>query len=246
MLKILAIGNSFSQDATQYLKSIADSAGINVEVANLHIGGCSLKRHAENIIGNLQVYNYERNGCFEGRVVSIQEALLEKAWDIITIQQASGLSGLIESYEPYASVVLDCIKLYAPQAKIYFHMTWSYESDSDHSQFSFYDCSQERMDHQIQETVEIFTKRTSLPVIPSGEIIRRLRKLPEFDYANGGLSLCRDGFHMSMDYGRYAVAATWFEILTRTSIEVTTFTPEGTNPVYIARIRKIVHQLCQI
>lgn len=62
--------------------------------------------------------------------------------------------------------------------------------NSDHSQFPMYDCSQQKMDHQIQEAVEIFTKRMNLPIIPSGKIIRQLRQLTEFDYANGGISLC--------------------------------------------------------
>lgn len=46
-MKILAIGNSFSQDATRYLQDIAASAGENLFVRNLYIGGCSLEMHAK-------------------------------------------------------------------------------------------------------------------------------------------------------------------------------------------------------
>ena len=52
-------------------------------------------------------------------------------------------------------------------------------------------------------------------VLPSGPVVQYLRENePLFDYKNGGLSLNRDGFHLSWDYGRYAAAATWYKVLT--------------------------------
>ena len=47
-MNILAIGNSFSQDATRYLKQIGDSSLTDLYVVNLYIGGCPLERHADN------------------------------------------------------------------------------------------------------------------------------------------------------------------------------------------------------
>lgn len=44
-LKILAIGNSFSEDATRYLHQLANAAGIDTKIVNLYIGGCPLERH---------------------------------------------------------------------------------------------------------------------------------------------------------------------------------------------------------
>ena len=52
MKKILAIGNSFSEDATSYLEDIATCGGEDCKVVNLYIGGCSLERHYNNIVGN--------------------------------------------------------------------------------------------------------------------------------------------------------------------------------------------------
>ena len=45
MYKVLAIGNSFSEDATHFLHQICESSGIENEVVNLYVGGCSLERH---------------------------------------------------------------------------------------------------------------------------------------------------------------------------------------------------------
>lgn len=46
MLRILAVGNSFSEDATYYLHQILEIAGVENQVVNLYIGGCSLEREA--------------------------------------------------------------------------------------------------------------------------------------------------------------------------------------------------------
>ena len=45
MMKILAIGNSFSEDASAYIHQMAESAGYDVQIVNLYIGGCPLERH---------------------------------------------------------------------------------------------------------------------------------------------------------------------------------------------------------
>ena len=48
-MKILAIGNSFSEDATTYLHQIGEAAGVKNQIVNLYIGGCPLETHWENI-----------------------------------------------------------------------------------------------------------------------------------------------------------------------------------------------------
>ena len=47
-VKILSIGNSFSQDSVYYLYDIAESAGVNVVIGNLYFSGSSLQRHEMN------------------------------------------------------------------------------------------------------------------------------------------------------------------------------------------------------
>ena len=48
IVKILSIGNSFSQDAVeQYLHEIAAADGRQVIIGNMYIGGCSLAKHLE-------------------------------------------------------------------------------------------------------------------------------------------------------------------------------------------------------
>ena len=49
-MKLLSIGNSFSQDAQRYLHRIAAAAGESLKCVNLYIGGCSLRTHYFNIL----------------------------------------------------------------------------------------------------------------------------------------------------------------------------------------------------
>jgi len=145
-------------------------------------------------------------------------------WDIITLQQVSQLSGLGETYEPYLSELANAIRKIRPKAKLYFHQTWAYEIDSVHNGFLNYNTNQKQMYNQIVSVSQKKAKSINAKIIPTGTAIQDLREnVDEFDYANGGLSLCRDGFHLSFDYGRYAAAAMWLRTLTGSDVRVTEF-----------------------
>lgn len=248
MLKILAIGNSFSQDSTTYLYDLAKSDNVELKVVNLYIGGCSLERHWNNIVENKADYGYQLNGTSTGKYAAIHEVLVEDDWDIITLQQCSGLSGLIDTYHPYIQDLSNYIKQYAPKAKQLIHQTWAYELDSSHSEFCNYNNSQEEMYQALVKCYDTVAKELSLDIIPLGEVVQTLRKLPIFDYKNGGKSLCRDGFHMHYVYGRYALAATWYEYVVKGNILNNKFLPPVVDEVTISneelqRIKQCVHNI---
>ncbi len=212
-VNILAIGNSFSEDATAYLQKISASAGVDIKVVSLYIGGCSIATHAQNIRQNNAAYAYQLDGVVTQRMISIDEALEEENWDFITVQQASHDSGIFDTYAD-GPFLVEHIRKLCPQSQIYFHKTWSYEYCSEHSEFYRYAFSPAVMDKAITETVDRFCRENGgLPQIPVGDVITALKKLPMFDSEHGGQSLYRDGFHMHLIYGRYAAAATWFQIL---------------------------------
>lgn len=68
-------------------------------------------------------------------------------------------------------------------------------------------------------------RENGVRMIPCGDVIQKLRTLLAFDYAQGGLSLCRDGFHMNCLYGRYALAATWYMMLCGGKIKDNSYIP---------------------
>lgn len=241
-MKILSIGNSFSQDAHKWLHKLAKVNGVEFETANLFIGGCSLDTHWKNIKENNAHYDLEFNGDGSERKISIAEALELEKWDIITVQQVSSLSGMYETYEPYLSSLVSVVREAQPDAKLYFHQTWAYEIDANHGGFANYNNNQTEMYHRIKDTSEKAAKSICAELIPTGTVIQALREtVPEFDYKNGGLSLCRDGFHLSWDYGRFAAAATWLHTITGKKINASYF--EDFNPELLKKIIYAVNEL---
>ena len=66
-MNILAIGNSFSEDATRYLHGIARADGVYTEVLGAAKGGCSLEWHYRYMLGDIRDYMlfFGRNVFFD-------------------------------------------------------------------------------------------------------------------------------------------------------------------------------------
>lgn len=209
-MKILSIGNSFSQDAHRWLYDVCKSAGEEIYNVNLYIGGCSLYAHWNNFCSDAPAYDYEVRGEAV-RKVSIREALTAEKWDVITTQQVSGNSGKYDTYEPFLSDLYREVKKICPQAKFYIQKTWGYEIDCTLEGFAAYNNDQHEMYNCLSAAYKQAAESIGAELIPTGDVIQYLRdNTAEFDYKNGGLSLNRDGFHLSLGYGRYAAALTWY------------------------------------
>ncbi|MBQ9747452.1 MAG: DUF4886 domain-containing protein [Clostridia bacterium] len=225
-LKVLAIGNSFSEDATKHLWDICDAAGIeDVVIANLYIGGCTLDTHWENMKGDKAAYQYQFNdfGVITKSTRSIRYALEHQDWDIITIQQVSQDSGRPETFKNLQNI-LNYINQYKknPDAKIYWHMTWAYQSGSTHSGFANYGKDQMTMYNAIVSATQgILNDYEEIAgVIPSGTAVQNLRT------SFLGDTITRDGYHMSWATGRYITALTWFHTFTGYPVEYVDWYPD--------------------
>ena len=62
-------------------------------------------------------------------------------------------------------------------------------------------------------------------LIPCGDVIQALRTRPPFLYGEGGMSICRDGFHVNLLYGRYLLSAVWYKVFTGKSILENSYIP---------------------
>lgn len=214
-MKVLSIGNSFSQDAHNMLYRLAQENGVEMQIVNLYIGGCKLQTHWENIENNSADYDLERNGGVAERKISIKEALTLEEWDVITLQQASAQSQHFSSYTPYLENIAKYVREKCPDAKIWFHQTWAYETDYFADGFREDTAKQKGMYQNILTASKQASETIDAPLIRAGVAIQAVREnVPEFDYANGGLSLNRDGYHLSRDYGRFIAAYTWLYELT--------------------------------
>lgn len=249
MLKVLSVGNSFSQDAQKWLKPICDAADFDIKLGNLFIGGCSLETHCNNLIEDRRDYSFEINAD-EGRPSSIREAVDSDDWDIVTFQQASHLSGKWETYEPYLSILSEKISRLSPRSKQYIHEVWGYEQGSKSENFKLYDNDSAKMYYALRDAYIRAARLINAPIIPTGDAVRYLRtSVPAFDLSAGGVSLCRDDIHLSLDLGRYAAAAVWFETLTGLDIHCSDFVPtvdgKPADERLIALIKDSVHFFLQ-
>lgn len=224
MIKILAIGNSFTEDAAYYLHQIMEAAGVENRVINLFIGGCPLEKHWANIENGAREYQLQVNGEKTDRRVSVQDMLQEAEWDFIVTQQASHDSGWMDTYEPFLGNIVEFLKKNAGNAKLYLNETWAYEKDSTHGNFARYNRDQNEMFRRLRSAYTAMAEKYDLPLIPSGDLIQRLRET-EFFRDGAGRSVCRDGFHMNYVYGRYAVGCLWARCMAGIRVTGNSFLP---------------------
>ena len=249
-MNVLSIGNSFSQDAQRFLHAIAAADGVELDCANLYVGGCSLEQHAAFLESGEPVYDREWNGAPAGQKISLRAAVESRPWDIITLQQASHLSGDARSYFPYLEQLAAYLRQTCPQTALYLHETWAYEPDSTHPAFVRYGSDMAQMYGQLREAYYAAARRLELPLIPVGDGIQRLREeVPAFDRSRGGRSLTRDGFHLSWVYGRYAAGLIWYRALTGRDVCTLSYVPadpqapDETDSAVLQAIRRVVAQL---
>ena len=212
-IRILCIGNSFSWDAVeQELAPLCEEGKQPIVIGNLYYGGCSLEQHYTFLHKDTAAYSFryiEHGVRTPNEGYSLRQALQLMQWDYISFQQASHDSGIKGSYEPYLSDLIDTVRSYQPNARLCWMQTWSYSQDAKHPNFPRYQKSQSIMDDSIQNaTVTLLERHPELMLIPCGKAITLARKTKLGD------TLCRDGYHLNYEYGRYTAACVWYEILT--------------------------------
>ena len=223
-LKILAIGNSFSSDAMEYLWDLCKQGGVETLVTgNLYYGGATLDVQYDCIKKNSASYTYYKNtdGVWNStKNTKPKNVFADEEWDIITVQQGSGSSGIPSTYSKLGEII-ELISEANPTAKIYWHMTWAYQQNSTHNEFPKYDSDQKTMYSKIVNTV----KSTVLPfeqicgVVPVGTAIQNLRS----SYV--GDTITRDGYHLNYYAGRYTAAMTWYAYFTGADVDTMEWVP---------------------
>ena len=239
-MKILSIGNSFSQDAQRYLHRLALKEGVQLKCVNLYIGGCSLRRHYLNMLDDNVAYDFQFNGQSTGIKVSIRQALVSDNWDYITLQQASHNSAHFGTYTPYIEALAAYVRKYCPKTKLLIHQTWAYETGSVKL------AGQERFatDAEMFASIEdAYNKAFELisadGLIPAGKAMLTAAQ-------TGIEKIHRDTYHASLGAGRYLLALCWFKYLTGRDITENTFdefdvpVTEEERKIVIAAVNSVV------
>ena len=241
-VKVLAIGNSFSEDAIeQHLSALVRAEGLNVIICNMYIGGCSIDRHVENLRGNKPEYRY-RKFDVDGKMTeawgyTLEKVLAEEDWDYVSLQQVSQSSGMPESYALLPELV-EFVKARIPEdAVLMFHQTWAYAPKSNHGGFKNYDNDQTKMYNAIVSTVKQEAPKVGIKlIVPSGTAIQNART------SSLGKDLTRDGFHLSFVHGRYIASCTWLEAVFGVNPIGNSYCPEGMTPEECRLAQKAAHK----
>ncbi len=266
-VKILTVGNSFSNDATAYLPEMFKAGKKNFEVLRLaSLGGHSLAQH----LGYAEAAEADpfdpKGRPYVGKKQSLQEILQSRSWNFITIQQVSAQSPFIETYEP-AEKLVAIIKKYAPKAEVVMQETWSYRSDS--KWLAEKKMTEKEMYDKLHAAYTETANKLGIRLIPTGTAFQAALNDPlwgfklsdkdpktlkpgeskgdyhslQVGYAwrknkdTGVEELKFDPNHSSI-YGRFLGAAVWYEFFCG-DVEANTFVPKGINPEEAHLLRKI-------
>lgn len=242
-IRILAIGNSFSEDAVeQYLYELAAEGGDNLIIGNAYRGGQGLQSHWDVVVNNRADFEYRKvvNGKkTNSNQKTLLQCIVDEEWDYITFQQVSQDSGILSTYEPWLSRLLAYVKGHAknPDVKFGMHRTWAYAKNSTHGGFANYGKDQQAMYEAIVNAVnEIVEKHDDFSIIvPTGTAIQNARG------SFIGDNFCRDGYHLTYGLGRYTAACTWLEIFTGQNPVDKTYRPASVSEVEALIARHAAH-----
>ena len=189
-LKVLMIGNSFTESAMRETPAVAKAMGCALDLANLCIGGCPLSKHWANVekAGDPDFRPYAvqmswtscdakasglRRAAPKGRA-NIPQALAAEPWDIVTIQQASGQSAFEKTYQPYADNLVAKIRELAPQAEIRIQETWSY-SPYD-GRLGVWKFTPDEMFARLHAAYGALARKHGLKIIPTAVAVQNYRR----------------------------------------------------------------------
>lgn len=183
-VRLLTVGNSFSDNATRYLGDLAKAAGDTLVLREDIVGGASMELHWK------KAQAYEKNPKDKlGRYStgkSLKEELTREKWDVVTIQQASILSHNIATYRPFAKQLSDYIKTHAPDATLMLHETWAYRIDDP--RFSVKEPktgepkTRDEMYQGLAETYATIAKELGVRVIPVGDAFHLADRDPQWGF----------------------------------------------------------------
>ena len=213
-LKILAIGNSWSNNATIYLNEILKDLGIESTVYTAIKGSGKLEDCYFNILNNTKDYSIVINGKYDKEFAnkySISEILDIDDFDIITLQQQSGNAGIYNTFQPYLNSVIKFIENKETNDPIiYLHSTWSYPNGCNHYDFYKYKDNSHIMYFSILSAWKKAIINVGIDkVIPSTFVVQKVREIEGiYDIDEP------DGKHLASN-GCFAVGCVWAETIMR-------------------------------
>ncbi len=203
-LRVLAIGNSFTEDALRNVRTILDSLHVNdntYSVYGVAHSAASLQHWAEvadsNEVIKIRKWAGKDMKVIEGTLAEI----LAQNWDVIVLLQYSGLSTDYATFKPWLGKLKNLIYLNCPNAnvRVAWQMAWSYidykmNNYTNHERWLL-----------IASAVHSLARNHDVDIlIPVGTAIQNARNTSLNDEGQ----LTRDGWHLSLGVAQYIAACT--------------------------------------
>lgn len=188
-LKVLMIGNSFSDSVGVYLPKIVRDSGHKLELTSAYIGGCSLEQHSKNLDAaeknpsfspyRITVWNSDDPEKPQVRKGNVNELLTRNRYDVITVQQSGSRAPFRETFHPYLEHLISYVREKQPKAEIVFQQTWSYRIDDPrfkpHPNPKF-DFDRDEMYERVRDVYRELASVHKMRVIPVGTAVQCFRK----------------------------------------------------------------------
>lgn len=266
-LKVLAIGNSYTDDPHEYLDDIIQASDIDAN--NIRV--CRMARSSARLSYWLSVFesslpiphlkdendpNDETRGfattcgslsmdlipTYESPATMKQ--ILAQDWDIVVFQQFSGDAIDYTTIEKDLAKFVRYIRETVTNQKvcIAWQSVWSYKSYHNNTQMN----SLERWQAICKATKNVIAKNGIDIIIPTGTAIQNARNTS----LNTIDEITRDGTHLDLGIGRYIAACTWFQTLIAPVFNKTlignSFIPNNGQGTLVTNDNKELCQKCAI
>ncbi|MBQ7624423.1 MAG: DUF4886 domain-containing protein [Clostridia bacterium] len=210
-MKILSIGNSFSENMQTYVHQMAEAAGENVTVVNAYYGGCTMRRHTVFYDKKIPIYRRYMNGKCEEEGVTLQSIISSDKFDFVTFQPGTGgweEQGEVTPNAPYFGRLIGIAKEYQPQATLVYNHYWADSDTSTRNVFRLvFGSDREKMRALWQKYADQAKNEYGIEYInPCGLAV-------DIAYKEMGDRLYLDGYHMSW-VGNYLLGCEWLEYFT--------------------------------
>jgi hypothetical protein len=270
-VRLLAVGNSFSGNVTQYLGDLVKASGGNhLTFGHASIGGCPLEKHVRLAEAFEKDPQDPAGRPYSGKS-SLRDMLQREKWDFVTIQQASIKSFEPESYRPWAKKLYDYIKRYCQQSEVLIHQTWAYRDDDP--LFRSGQFTAESMHQRLTQAYTAIAGELGCRIIPVGDAFHAVRMLPAWQFdtkrvvdpkarqypqlpeqgrtlhagwywrsTGGSQKLLNDAHHAGIA-GKYLGACVWFEFLYGQSVVGNEFVPRDLPAEDARTLQEVAHRV---
>jgi len=181
VIKVLAVGNSFSANALHHFGEIVKASGNKTIAMNAMIGGCDFERHMRHADAFDANPDDPQGRPYPGKK-SLKDLLTAEKWDFVTIQQVSHKSFRPDTFHPQVDRLIAYIRKYAPQAEIVIHQTWAYRDDHrwfvEHEKYQDQPVNRDVMYKGLRAAYDGLAKDTGFRQIPCGDAMELARLDP--------------------------------------------------------------------